>query len=109
MKSLLKYLFIIVLSSGLTVMALNQFAPIVITIPKKDKQEIKIDGDNLNQINSENQDNTDIFIIIKMSKVKKQFTANTKAPIVINPNVLKGCQVILENPNLQIEHPLDLA
>ena len=73
------------------------------------KQEIKIDGDNLNQINSENQDNTDIFIIIKMSKGKKQFTANTKAPIVINPNVLKGCQVILENPNLQIEHPLDLA
>ena len=34
-----------VLSSGLTVIALNQFAPIVITIPKKDKQEIKIDFD----------------------------------------------------------------
>ena len=45
MKSLLKYLFIIVLSSGLTVMALQQFAPIVITIPKKDKQEIKFDFD----------------------------------------------------------------
>ena len=45
MKSLLKYLFIMVLSSGLTVIALNQFAPIVITIPKKDKQEIKIDFD----------------------------------------------------------------
>jgi flagellar assembly factor FliW len=75
----------------------------------ENEQEINIEMSDLNQIRAENQNETEVYIVIKMSQEKKQFTANTKAPIVINPKELKGCQVILENPNLEIEHPLDLA
>ena len=73
------------------------------------KDEIVVDQTDLDQINASHQNNTNIYFIIKMSNQNNQFTANTKAPIVINPEVLEGCQVILENPKLQIEHPLDLA
>ncbi len=76
MQSLLKYLFIIVLSSGLTVMALQQFAPIVITIPKKDKQEIKFDFDqtlakkDLKRIDRKAKN---IILLISGDKVRSTF------------------------------------
>ena len=73
------------------------------------EQEIKIDKIDLAQIEAKLQDETDVYFVIKMSRGEKKFTVNTKAPIVINPKILKGCQVILDNPNLQIEKPLDLA
>ena len=73
------------------------------------EQEIKIDKIDLNQIDAKSQDQTDAYFVIKMSQKEKKFTVNTKAPIFINPKILKGCQVILDNPNLQIEEPLDLA
>jgi flagellar assembly factor FliW len=73
------------------------------------KQEIKINKVDLEQIEAKSQDDTNVYFVIKMSQEEKKFTANTKAPIVINPKILKGSQIILDNPNLQIEHPLDLA
>ncbi|HJM47445.1 MAG: flagellar assembly protein FliW [Candidatus Marinimicrobia bacterium] len=73
------------------------------------KQEIKIERIDLEQIGVRSQDETDIYFVMKMSQEEKIFTVNTKAPIVINPKILQGCQVILDNPNLQIEQPLDLA
>ena len=73
------------------------------------KQEIKIEKMDLTQINAKSQDETDIYFVIKMSQKEKMFTVNTKAPIVINSKILQGCQVILDNPKLQIEQPLDLA
>ena len=73
------------------------------------KQEINIDRMDLEQIDAKSQDDTDMYFVMKMSQEEKIFTVNTKAPIVINPKILQGCQVILDNPNLQIEQPLDLA
>ncbi|MBH50266.1 MAG: hypothetical protein CMG69_05915 [Candidatus Marinimicrobia bacterium] len=85
-------------------------AMLVISIKYFESQdEIAVDKIDLVQIEANHQNDTDIYFIIKMSNENNQFTANTKAPIVVNPEVLEGCQVILENQKLQIEHPLDLA
>ena len=47
MKSLLKYLVIILMTVIFTVVLLNQFAPILIKVPNKDTQEIKINFDEM--------------------------------------------------------------
>ncbi len=87
-----------------------QIAMFVIPIHYFDsEQEIKINKIDLAQIDAKSQDQTDAYFVIKISQKKKKFTVNTKAPIFINPKILKGCQVILDNPKLQIEQPLDLA
>ena len=47
MKSLLKYLVIILMTVIFTILLLNQFAPILIKVPNKDTQEIKINFDEM--------------------------------------------------------------
>ena len=47
MKSLLKYLVIILMTVIFTIVLLNQFAPILIKVPNKDTQEIKINFDEM--------------------------------------------------------------
>ena len=47
MKSLLKYLVIILMTIIFTILLLNQFAPILIKVPNKDTQEIKINFDEM--------------------------------------------------------------
>jgi flagellar assembly factor FliW len=85
-------------------------AMLVISIEHfESKQNIIIGDNDLEQIGAKHQKDTNTFFVIKMTQGKNQFTANTKAPIVINPHTLIGCQVILEHPELDIEHPLDLA
>ena len=45
MRSFLKYLSIILITSVLTIVALMQIAPFIIVVPKKDTQEIEINFD----------------------------------------------------------------
>ena len=45
MRSFLKYLSIILITSVLTIVALIQIAPFIIVVPKKDTQEIEINFD----------------------------------------------------------------
>ena len=47
MKSLLKYLVIILMTVIFMIVLLNQFAPILIKVPNKDTQEIKINFDEM--------------------------------------------------------------
>ena len=47
MKSFLKYLLIILISSSVTIVALMQIAPLIILVPNKDTQEIEINFDQL--------------------------------------------------------------
>ena len=45
MRSFVKYLSIILITSVLTIVALIQIAPFIIVVPKKDTQEIEINFD----------------------------------------------------------------
>jgi len=45
MRSFLKYLLIILITSSLTIVTLMQIAPLIILVPKKDTQEIEINFD----------------------------------------------------------------
>jgi len=50
----------------------------------------------------------EVYAILKYDKDSQAFTANMKAPIVVNSTALLGQQVILENENLTVNHPLTL-
>jgi len=67
-------------------------------IPKTDLRKINISGNGYDQ-------NVDVFVVLKYDKAAKKFTANIKAPIIINTQEQIGCQVILDD-DLSVHYPL---
>lgn len=51
---------------------------------------------------------TDVLVLVTMTVPKdvKKATVNLKAPIVINSNNLKACQIILEDDKYLVKHPI---
>jgi len=74
--------------------------PIELKIPKKELQKIKINGTGESEMA--------VYAILKYDKDSQAFTANMKAPIVVNSVALTGQQVILEDDRLSINQPLTL-
>lgn len=48
-----------------------------------------------------------IFLILKLVAETRTFTANIRAPFVVEPKMGSGSQIILENQSLGFEYPLD--
>ncbi|MCK5520778.1 MAG: flagellar assembly protein FliW [Candidatus Marinimicrobia bacterium] len=45
----------------------------------------------------------DIFLVLKLDRKNKIFTANIKAPLIISKDNNQGTQLILENPDLPVD------
>ena len=53
-----------------------------------------------------NPDNQIVFVTLTVPKDLTRMTANLKAPIVINADTRKGCQVIVENHDYKVKYPV---
>jgi len=69
--------------------------------------DIEIPARELQILNLEDSGTAEQFVILKVDQHSQEFTANIKAPIVINPQSGSANQVILDNASLSVEHPLN--
>ncbi len=65
--------------------------------------------DNLDSIMATGIKDFETFVILKVNGDIGKFTANTKAPVIINHKQRLGMQIILDHPALDMEHPLELT
>ena len=72
-------------------------------------KDLTIPGYELEQIGTSNQDKIEIFVILRVDPATKQFVANTKAPLIINPHNKLGNQIIIEGQDLESAYPLEIS
>ena len=67
---------------------------------------IAIPPRELENLGLQNSTEAEQYVILKIDQRSQEFTANIKAPIVFNPLTGVANQVILDNANLSVEHPM---
>jgi len=68
----------------------------ILNIPAENKNKLKIQSDS----------EMNLYVILSFNSQSQQFTANLKAPIIINKILNQGQQVILDDPTLEINYHL---
>ena len=63
-----------------------------------------VEDEILTTIGELNEENTVIFLTLTIPADITKMTTNLKAPIVINADTKKGCQVIAENPEYVVKY-----
>jgi flagellar assembly factor FliW len=63
-----------------------------------------LSSEALKQLNITSDSELKLYLIFCFNLEKKRITANLKAPIVINSTLNTGQQVILDNPELKVNH-----
>ena len=63
-----------------------------------------INDEVLDSLGQLNEDNTALFLTLTVPSDISQMTTNLKAPIIVNAETKKGCQVIAENPEYVIKY-----
>ncbi len=69
-------------------------------------KNIEIPPRELQILNIDSTDDSEQYIILRVNHGTQEFTGNIKAPIVFNPKSGVANQVILDNANLSVEHPM---
>ena len=69
-------------------------------------KDIEIPPRELKILDIDKTDDAEQYIILRVNHGTQEFTANIKAPIVFNPKSGAANQVILDNANLSVEHPM---
>ncbi len=70
-------------------------------------KEVDLPPRELKILGLEEKADSEQYVILKVNQGTQEFTANIKAPIVFNPATGAANQVILDNINLSVEHPLN--
>jgi len=69
-------------------------------------KDIQIPRKEYSKIHLQDMTDAEVYVILKINSETHQFTANIRAPLVINTRERTGFQVILENDQLSVEHSL---
>ncbi|WP_050606975.1 flagellar assembly protein FliW [Clostridium niameyense] len=72
---------------------------------KKD-YEIKLEEDLIKRLKIKNEEEVLILNTVTLSSVVNEITVNLKAPIIINIKEKLGEQIIVDNDNYKIKHPI---
>ncbi len=68
--------------------------------------EFKLDEEKIKQLEIENYEDVLVLNAVTLNSKIENITINLKAPIIINIKRKLGEQIILDNPNYSIKHPL---
>ncbi len=80
--------------------------PVMIpTIVMPDYNPIVEDG-VLESLGDWNENNISVLVTVTVPKDISLMTTNMKAPIIINTDNMKGCQVVVENPEYEIRYKI---
>lgn len=70
---------------------------------KKDYNPV-VEDEVFKNIGEINDENLAVFIVLTVPADVKDMTANLRAPILINSDTRKGCQIIVENQEYQVRY-----
>ena len=73
------------------------------------EEDLEIPEKKLKELNNNEKNEIEIFLILKIAGTDKQITANTKAPVLINFQNQRGRQIILDNENLSMDFPITVS
>ena len=76
---------------------------LILTLVMPDYNPVVEDG-VLTSLGDWNEENIGVLVTITVPKDLKQMTTNMKAPIIINTDSMKGCQVVVENQDYEIKY-----
>jgi flagellar assembly factor FliW len=80
--------------------------PVINPILVREDYHLIVEDELLSGIGELNEENQVIFVTLTVPKDLTKMTANLKAPIVINADTRKGCQVIVENSEYKVKYPV---
>lgn len=78
--------------------------PVINPLIAKSDYNPTVDDEMLSPLGDLNQENMVVLLTLTVPSDITKTTANLKAPIVINSDIRKGCQVIVENQDYGIKH-----
>ncbi|WP_310604060.1 flagellar assembly protein FliW [Anaerosporobacter sp.] len=78
--------------------------PIITPAVVKEDYNPTVEDEMLKPLGELTEDNLIVFLIVTASSDVKKTTVNLKAPIVINADTKKGCQIIAENADYVIRY-----
>ncbi len=65
-----------------------------------------IDDETLDTIGTWTEESVSILVTVTVPIDIKNMSINLKAPIIINTDTMKGCQVIAENPEYEVKYKI---
>lgn len=63
-----------------------------------------VEDELISSLGELSEENIVVFVTLTVPADIKKMTTNLKAPIIINADTRKGCQVIVENPEYEIKY-----
>ncbi len=81
------------------------FPVIIPTLVYEDYNPI-VDDELIAPLGELGEENLTVLVTVTVSPDITQMTTNLKAPIIINSDTKKGCQVIAENPDYEIKYKI---
>ena len=80
--------------------------PVINPILVKPDYNPYVEDELLNGLGELTEENLAIFLTMTIPSDITKMTSNLKAPIVINADTRKGCQIIAENPDYAVRYPV---
>lgn len=78
--------------------------PIINPFYIKEDYNPEVDKEVLKLLGAFNEENLAVFLVMTVPEEIKKTTVNLKAPLIINMDTKKGCQVVVENPEYIIKY-----
>lgn len=86
----------------------NQYLAFVITNPFNffEKYDFQMDDNSIKELALKDEKEVMVYSILTVQDPFEKTTANLQAPLIINSSNRKGKQIILNDSNYQIKHPI---
>lgn len=78
--------------------------PVIIPTIIKPDYNPTVEDELLRPIGELTEENLSVLVTITVPSDLTQMTTNLKAPIIINSDTRKGCQIVVENPEYEIKY-----
>ena len=78
--------------------------PVISPVHVMEDYDPEVNDDWLTSLGELNDENTCVLLTMTVTEDVKNTTANLKAPLVINADTRKGCQVIAENSDYVVKY-----
>lgn len=78
--------------------------PVISPVHVKENYDPEVNDEWLKSLGELNDENTCVLLTMTVTEDVKNTTANLKAPLVINADTRKGCQVIAENSDYVVKY-----
>lgn len=74
----------------------------------RNRERFKIAPAELKKVGATAEKDIELYVILRVKVQTGEFVANTKAPLIVNPRIGQGIQIILDDEGLDGEYPLKL-